>query len=796
MREVAIYIYIDELIDDVLTPIAHRLELFEDENISITSSMQKFNDLGAIFTDYSQTFTIPAAQHNNKIFKHWYESAVSDGFDHRISYYGFIEIDKIPFRYGKFQLVKANAKNGKIESYSVNFVGNLIQIRDRFKDDEIGNILIDGVSPYDELNFDYTAANCFDIFNGSTTYPYVAFPLIGNNRRYMCGDGGAYDITTVSGAIDVRELFPAIPVWKILEYIQSAYGLTFTGVFLDSVEFKNLWLYCKNSEEFKLDAEGELVQCDDAWTYNDTNKYDNTTYTLTFQFINSTITRRIYGQIDINPAVGYTDIPYTVEVYNNGILQQSFNNIGSVYNTFFDRYINDEVLINGEYPIYNYTFKVKSDLPIVFDAIIRYRSYTLIGGVFGWAAYDTDSAGQSTSSLLNIKNYIPKIKVLDFVTGLIKMHNLMIVPFNETSFEFVPMEQWYSRGETRDITRFIDRENIDINRPNLFRKVAFMYEKSTNILNNAFRNLFKREYADLDYESVSLAYSENYEVKLPFENIMFEKYPVPPNGDTTTFITATCWDKDLNPYVPKPVLLYLNGVTDLLINDEGVDIKLIFGASDTDVPNYLRFSNEVPIGATDISLIYSTCWGSENSVWDVSNVPTKGLYERYYANYIENLYNISTRVLNYKFIAPSTLLTDINLYDKIIVDNKRYVINKYTANLVNGEVQIELLNDYRTPLTENSVGRNTNIGDLVVDNTAQTVKIQVFLKDQDLWRGKVAVGFLSTAYSFGTNYYEDGILTVNIPANATAADRNDNILIEYFKGMDSFIHEIPVLQYA
>ena len=42
---VGIYIYIDELIDDVLTPISKRIELFADETISITSSIQNFNDL-------------------------------------------------------------------------------------------------------------------------------------------------------------------------------------------------------------------------------------------------------------------------------------------------------------------------------------------------------------------------------------------------------------------------------------------------------------------------------------------------------------------------------------------------------------------------------------------------------------------------------------------------------------------------------------------------------------------------------------------------------------------------------
>ena len=49
-----------------------RLDLFEDENITINSSVQNINDISKVFTDFSQSFTVPASQNNNKIFKHYY----------------------------------------------------------------------------------------------------------------------------------------------------------------------------------------------------------------------------------------------------------------------------------------------------------------------------------------------------------------------------------------------------------------------------------------------------------------------------------------------------------------------------------------------------------------------------------------------------------------------------------------------------------------------------------------------------------------------------------------------------
>ncbi len=98
-----LYIYVDD--------VAHRVEMFQDEKVSVTSTIQNYQDIGKLFTDYSQSFTIPASPTNNAIFSHWYDNAVDDGYDARIRYSAFIEIETIPFKEGNVQLEKANKKN-------------------------------------------------------------------------------------------------------------------------------------------------------------------------------------------------------------------------------------------------------------------------------------------------------------------------------------------------------------------------------------------------------------------------------------------------------------------------------------------------------------------------------------------------------------------------------------------------------------------------------------------------------------------------------------------------------------
>ena len=124
MVTIGLYIYING--------ISNRVELFEDEKISITSSVQDVSDISKVRTDFSQSFTVPANENNNKIFSHWYNSSLDGGFDARKRKDAYIELDTIPFRKGKIQLEKASLKKGEIDNYSITFFGSLISLKDLF----------------------------------------------------------------------------------------------------------------------------------------------------------------------------------------------------------------------------------------------------------------------------------------------------------------------------------------------------------------------------------------------------------------------------------------------------------------------------------------------------------------------------------------------------------------------------------------------------------------------------------------------------------------------------------------
>jgi hypothetical protein len=791
---VGIYIYIDELIDDVLTPISKRIELFADETISITSSIQNFNDLGKIFTDYSKSFTVPASAVNNKIFSYWYENSVNDGFDQRKKYFGRIEIDDIPFRFGKFQLEKADKKDNKIESYTINFTGNLTQIKDRFKEDKLNSL------DYSELNFDYTYANINNAMTLGTTNPYVAFPLIGSDRRFECGTGSGSDITTASGEIDTRTLFPAIPVWKIFQYIQSKYGLTFSGVFLDTLLFKKLWLFLKNAEKFTLRSEPMQMNFTSPFYYQNAivGYLDLATdeYIFTFNNLNSPYgTFRIESFAKLNVDLADYGIPYTFTIYDNGVLFATYENLlGFQDINFFGRYRTQEPLVNGEFQTHRFTFFISSNLPMTLNLIIQHKRLNSINNESQLGG----TPNQTTSSLINIQNYVPDITVEAFLIGIMKAHNLMIIPLNETSFEFVTMDIYFERGRILDITEYCITDDEQISKPKIFKSIKFSFEKSENIINNSFRGLFNLDYGNLDYTNENIASTEVYEVKLPFEDIMYERYipPITTGTTITNFVTATLWNKDLQPYTPKPVLMYDSGFIVLDVDGTSPVIRYDFGGTNFTTNRYRRFTNELEIAGTDTSFLYGFNFSDELGVVNTELAPPKGLYDTYYSKYVDNLYNIRTRKVTVKAMLNTLIVNSIQLYDRIIYKNKRYTINTMTVDLITKQTTFELLSDFRQ-FTDLALGlRNSNIQTLILDNTAQEIQVQIYLNDNDLWRAKNAIGYLVGSYAFGTNFYKDGLLTVSVPANATAAERTDNVLIEYFKGATSLTIQIPFIQNA
>jgi hypothetical protein len=744
---VALYIYVDS--------VAKRIELFDDEKISITSSVQDIADVSKAKTDFTQSFTIPASLTNNAIFKHWYESSIDGGFDQRIKYNGFIEIDTIPFREGGFALNSVNLKEGKPDSYNITFYGNAKSIKDVLREDKLSNL------DFSDLNHSFTPAEVISRIESGIES--VAYPLFAHDRLYSYNDSSATDITTTTGAIVWNSLFPAVSLATILQKIEDKYGLTFTGAFVNYVQFSKLWMLFKNTESLIVPTEPQKINFTSKTGGTD-NEINLTTDEIGFTQTISVNARNL--RIRIIPT--NLTINYSVLIYKNGVLFNSFNNLlGNTINTFFNGSINSQNL-NDKYTLY-----VQSELPINYEAILLYSR------VFE-NSFSATNSSQTTVSNINIGSFAPELKLIDLMNGLIKMFNLVVIPINDSTFELIPLELYYNNGRFNDISGKVETDSIEIKKTSMYKNINFKYQNSEAILNNKFNELFTPSrgynYGDLTYEQIDSLESGTLTIDLPFENAIYER------KSDSNFQTITFKNKDLNNYMPKPLLMYDNGVQLLRGN---IVIETISGT--TSINDYRRFSNDIDNGG-----LITLNWGEEVSQWDL-NVASNGLYQRHYQNYLGNIFNLKGRLLIVKCKFTSVELSRLQLNDRIVIRDKRYTINKFTTDLTTGETTLELLTDYRVGNVP--IGNRYASEDLyIVSAEAQELDIMVLM-------GGFEFAATDNPLESWIDYdiverTENFNLTISIEANTTGEERIAYVVVEYvnLEPFEQLKFEIPIIQ--
>jgi hypothetical protein len=116
-----------------------------------------------------------------------------------------------------------------------------------------------------------------------------------------------------------------------------------------------------------------------------------------------------------------------------------------------------------------------------------------------------------------------------------------------------------------------------------------------------------------------------------------------------------------------------------------------------------------------------------------------------------------------------------------------------TTDLTSGEVNLELLNDFRV-IDGSPLLRYSDKTALSVDNTAQVVQFLIYKINYDTFDTVTSGGFLS--YPITADNDADIVLDVTIPANTSGIERDDSIALQYYKNGVLTEIKIDVYQYA
>jgi hypothetical protein len=666
-----------------------QLDLFNDETIEVNSTIQNIQDISKTFTDFSQSFTIPTSANNNAIWEYFYENAVNSSINYQERLDGYIEIDMTFFRRGKIQMEKSQLKNGQPNSYTITFYGDVTTLKDLIGEDLLSDL------DYTTINHDYTFNEVFDRVQNYGTDWNVCYPLISSNRiwefmnqyananipAWLVNQLGlnANDIHTNQGAINYTELFPAVRVKSIFDIIGFQYGVTFTGAFLNDPRFTQAYLWYKNKNDFEFSGQPQQLDFDTVISFftptYPLNFYVNTSLNqITTPFFNGATWMNHVITLDVT-SVSSPTTSYWIDTYRNGALFSTTQGTGTaIYG------LANVTNVQGLNDVWE--FYIRSNFPLTFDSEIQYEvTYiTSVNPITTTEFIRYSTVTLNLSAFTNLAQLAPQMKINDFISGILKQFNLTCFGTGVNTYEIVPLDDWYGAGAVIDITEFTDKTEIGVDRVKLYKKIGFAFEQSNSLMNKAFFEQGLKEYGNTEYQ---YPYDGGeFTIKVPFENLLFNQFTH--TGTPTGIQVGYSLDSSFSPYIPKPCLLYkYGGVT------ATHHIHFTDGSSHNITNDYTMFGQDL----TDNGIKYSTNFAPETSSYWLTPIQ-QSIFATYYFPYLANLFNPKNRLTTIKANLPVSIFTGLKLNDRLIIRDKRYIINEMKTNLVTGETTFQLLNDF------------------------------------------------------------------------------------------------------
>ncbi len=740
-----------------------RVDMFKDESVSITQSIQNVKDIAKVFTEFTKTFTLPASKTNNKIFKHYYNFDITGGFDARTKKDATLELNYLPFKKGKIKLEGVDLQNRKPKSYRITFFGNTVTLKDLLGEDKLNALSdlntyrdtysntdverlfernpstfvtgtvdsISGVSITDSSGFGsvsvgdlitntstnestyiisyptstaivlneqiFTAGQAYEISN------HVIAPLITHTERltyetnthgqntgnlwYESGGG-----TSHHHGVAWNELKYAIRVSKIVEAIESEYGITFSSDFFTrtNTPYNNLYMRLhrkKGKVSFGGQVETFETQItglpDDTQT-NSSMSNNTLSIDVPSSFIDDldlTLYRTGTAEYGVivkrNGTAIYTETGITSTTKNIDLPNQA----GS-YQVFITH--TSSISFNAS-PYVRWTV----DIDFPDDPPVTH-------------IYQLSSSFTAPAEIqFSITEQIPEMKVIDFLTGLFKMFNLTTFVEEDGTIYVDTLDSFYTNKKSistaYDISEFVDVNSSQVDVALPYREVSFSYEDTDTFLAETHNQLFNQEWAKTDFtrtdDDNNIVDGSLYSIKAPFSHLKYERLIDLDDSSQTDIQWGYFVDDNQESYIGKPLLFY-----PVYTNPSETISFIDQWGSDGDYNSHKAITGSVNMPSKSVSFRTGTSTANinfklEKNEYTGDSSFTGTLFQNYYSTYITNVFNTKNRITKVKAYLPLRILLNFTLADRFDINGKRYKINSIDTNLATGESNIELLNE-------------------------------------------------------------------------------------------------------
>lgn len=672
-----------------------KLELFKDESVSITDTIQNVKDPAKIFAPFSQQFSVPASKHNNKFFKHYYNSEVENSYDARFQGDALIQLNGINYKKGSLRLTSVDLKNNVAYSYKLVFTGETVEFKKILAENELSSLQFP-----DSLNFEYTSTFVKDKLQGSAEGEDLIFPLIthSKNMRYGYNSNAGYRDAITGTKLNYADLKPALKAKAIIDAIENTYPqIKFSDTFFNSSHFKKLYLWLHREEGFMSNAEegGEAQSI--VGTF-----FTDTSFSTNYNFDSGDELRppsMRFGHFpNVSPfAIGYSRYEFYLTVnapaqqsytvtymtYNNEVLFETQGQGNQTVDTYYanpqdlgEGYFATKIVITTDNTL---TISQNLEVKKIFDGNGGPSTYITMGTGF----YSKPAA--TSQNFITVQSQMPKMKIFDFLKNLFTMFNLTAYK-EDGLITVLPLDDYYNAGKVYDITEYVDTSKKTVSKLLQFRNMIFKFKSKKSYLVQYSEELQGNKFAEESYGNDEWD-GGDYKVEVDFEKMMYERLTNEINGSLTSIVQGAMLDKKFEPTIGSPLLFYCF--------DTNASPPIAFENDDqttTALTTYLRPSNSISninTGFTSNTLNFGI---EADEYTQLTYLPSTDLFTKYYRNYVANLFARNSRKTNVSAYLPLNVILNYRLNDIFIIGTTEYRINSIKTNLLTNKSDLELYN--------------------------------------------------------------------------------------------------------
>jgi len=700
-------------------------DLYEDEDIPLSLSIDDFKNVAEQVQSYSKAFNLPATKRNNKIFDNVFEITRTDtglNFNPYKKTKAILKQDGFLLFEGYLRLIDIQDKEGEI-SYNVNLYSEVIALADVLGERTFNDI------DFLELDHNYNYTEIRNSWQGQLTVAPLPITSFANNTgvagatttnvlKYPFVDWTHQFTTNSNGPVLPRlesAFRPFVKIKYLIDRIFALTDFTYESTFFNTADFGKLFMdfnWGDNENGSQPDASENIPRQDgqgsdyfiDETVFNSASKlrFDTGTSSSNWNNTDYKYTSPVYN---LTVIVGYTiNLINTASstTYSNSLRIAKFDQYGNILEVLAEdnnsiagggsKFLQGSlttVLQSGEY--------IQAQSKVVTANKIKMSTSGIASKI---SFFSTNNSIQTYILLNQLRGDLGQ---WDFLKGIMTMFNLvsipdkdnpnniLIEPYNDVFINNTAGTSLKDRSITHDWTDKIDVSEMkltpltDLNKRTIFKFVeddddyAFKVYK-TSVGSHLYGS------KKFDASGFTILVGEDEVVAEPFAATV----PKPLEDIYTDLITPSIYsynedDGTSAAFENSPRIMFNNGVQTALA---GTFVSCTYkvpaqnGVSGDDLEDeFLQFSHltdiptvvSSPPATTDTSDFH---FGACQLLPGVGAPVANNLFNFYWLPYFNELYNPDTRIMDLKVKLNPSDISEFRMYDTVFIKNRTYRVNK------------------------------------------------------------------------------------------------------------------------